>query len=405
MSKSTIAGKIHPLVQAIIAGLVVFFSVCICINFLSRQAQDINRQNLDRQLLIIAKNAAALVDGDKHEALIASGKTDSDLYLEMVAPLVKLHNSTPDIYYLYTMKDNGQEMVFGLDTSTSAELKSSLGIELEPSFVGDIWDVPEDQYIDWSSKMSSLGAHVDEEFSTDEFGTFLTASAPFYNRVGRMVGFVGVDIDTSYFQAYKQRIETAVTIGYLLAAGFSFVIAALLYGLQSGIKKLQVQLYADAVTDPLTKCFNRRHFNQEYARAKANFDETGTNYCIVILDIDHFKSVNDNYGHSAGDKILYEFAQSISKHSGKDSRLFRVGGEEFVLLIDDAKKETIEWTVARCFAAIHNHSFTLDDGSTLEITASIGVAEAKAHDDVLKAADESLYKAKDYGRDQIVVAS
>lgn len=395
--------KLEPISQSILAGIVVFVTVLVCVNYLSVQAKKINRENLDNQLRIIAEHAAALIDGDLHEQLIAEGKTNSELYNNMIAPLVKLHNVTPDVYYMYTMKDTGTDMMFGLDTSASSDLVTDL--ELEPSYVGDIWEASRAQYLKWSDQVKLYGTHVDEEFLTDEFGTFLTASAAFYNSAGEYVGFVGVDIGTTYFNAYQKRINNAVMIAAFLDLILSVIIAYFICGKQRDIQKLQHKLYQDAVTDPLTQCFNRRHFNSEYDRARSSFLKSRTNYCLALLDIDHFKSVNDTYGHNAGDEILKQFSGALKSRKDLDAKLFRIGGEEFVLLIDHADKQKIELTIAHCFAAIKDHHFIIEDNLELQITASIGVAEARASTDVLKAADEALYSAKEQGRDQIVLAA
>lgn len=395
--------KIGPLLQSILAGFVVFATVLVCVNYLSIQAKKINRQNLDHQLLIIAEHAAALIDGDQHEQLLATGETNSALYNEMIAPLVKLHNVTPEIYYLYTMRDSGTEMVFGLDTSTSSQLISDY--ELEPSFVGDIWEVDEAQYRKWSNDIQTKGAHVDEDFTSDEFGTFLTASAPFYNSAGRVAGFVGVDIGTTYFNAYQKRINDAVLIAAFLDGILSIIIAYFICRKQRDIQKLQHKLYQDAVTDPLTQCFNRRHFNDEYDKARKAFAQSGTNFSIAILDIDHFKQINDTHGHDAGDQILKQFANILKIRTRSHGQLFRIGGEEFVLLVNNADKHKTELAVAQCFAAIKDHVFIVNGKLQLDMTASVGVAEAQGEMDVLKAADEALYRAKDQGRDQIVVAA
>lgn len=158
-----------------------------------------------------------------------------------------------------------------------------------------------------------------------------------------------------------------------------------------------------ATIDPLTGVKNRRSMDEELAMAAASAARTGISYALVLLDIDHFKKVNDEHGHSVGDEVLTEMVALIEQNVRKSDQLFRFGGEEFVLLMNGVDETGLR-------AVMHNlqhimHKFLKHPGG--KVTASFGVALLKngeTPDDWLARADEALYKAKASGRDQIVYA-
>jgi diguanylate cyclase (GGDEF)-like protein len=169
------------------------------------------------------------------------------------------------------------------------------------------------------------------------------------------------------------------------------------------------QLKFLATRDFLTGLFNRRHFfelgDTIFSRAQKNVSTIG----VALLDIDFFKKVNDNYGHDAGDIVLRQLGQQLIDGFEGDIKskdvVARFGGEEFCfLLVADNQKE-IEKKLSSLRQRIENDSFILNDGHKLKVTASIGLftGEAKDLEFALSIADKALYKAKDNGRNQVVL--
>jgi diguanylate cyclase (GGDEF)-like protein len=158
-----------------------------------------------------------------------------------------------------------------------------------------------------------------------------------------------------------------------------------------------------ATIDPLTGVKNRRSMDQELEMAVATASRYGTSYALVLLDIDHFKKINDQHGHNVGDKVLIEMVALIEQNVRKSDQLFRFGGEEFVLLMPGVDETSLR-------AVMHNlqhimQKFLKHPGG--QVTASYGVALLRAGeqpDDWLERADAALYRAKDSGRDRIVYA-
>ena len=178
------------------------------------------------------------------------------------------------------------------------------------------------------------------------------------------------------------------------------------------------EIYRLTTTDGLTQVYNKRYFLQEMEREMSRCLRYQRDLSLVMLDIDHFKPVNDNYGHLAGDHILKQCAQRIVNSIRRDDIFARYGGEEFILLLPEIDKSQAEKTAEKIRRTIEGEPFTFD-GVDIEITLSLGVAdlreylaktgngEASDSDDVnpfsfIKLADDRLYRAKEEGRNRVV---
>ena len=162
-----------------------------------------------------------------------------------------------------------------------------------------------------------------------------------------------------------------------------------------------------ASTDELTGVANRRELIASLNRAVAQANRTGRPLAFAILDIDHFKQVNDTYGHPAGDEVIRHVAQSaVDTMRGQDT-VGRLGGEEFAIVLPDCKPDTAFAACERLRAAIQNQ--VIDTGEAqLSITLSTGVASYRRGDDVeslMGRADAALYDAKRGGRDRVLMAA
>jgi len=159
-----------------------------------------------------------------------------------------------------------------------------------------------------------------------------------------------------------------------------------------------------ALTDSLTGLYNRRYFEVHLEKLLEKNASSRKSLGVLMMDIDHFKNVNDTYGHGVGDEILKEFAKRIQDSLRGFDMVARLGGEEFVVLLPDVRKATAYIIAERLRASISDVPFECNvEGGELTVTVSIGgtivekgtLAEA---DPVMKEADDSLYQAKDGGR-------
>lgn len=156
-----------------------------------------------------------------------------------------------------------------------------------------------------------------------------------------------------------------------------------------------------ATIDPLTGIKNRRSMDQALLYAASSAERTSTPCALALLDIDHFKSINDQYGHGVGDTVLSELVAMIEQNTRKTDQLFRYGGEEFVLLLPGVDETDLRAVVNNLQQVLRK--YMKSPGGP--VTVSFGVASFKAGESVdnwLARADSALYRAKDTGRDKAV---
>jgi len=164
-----------------------------------------------------------------------------------------------------------------------------------------------------------------------------------------------------------------------------------------------------AVTDALTGLFNRRHFNQqleENVSRAARYDEP---LALIFLDVDHFKSVNDRFGHHAGDRCLQALARTLRENVRDSDQIARIGGEEFAVLLIRADRELALSIAERLRDRIDDLIIEEDPPLPVDLTASLGIAFFREDGDdprsLMRSADRALYTAKRLGRNRVVIAS
>lgn len=159
----------------------------------------------------------------------------------------------------------------------------------------------------------------------------------------------------------------------------------------------------DSKEDFLTKLNNRRALDEALELKEAEFSRYNRNYSIAILDLDHFKNVNDTFGHEAGDAVLSAFAKILKKESRTADIVGRFGGEEFIAILSETElKGAVEFS-EKVRKQVEKSRF-MYKGERIDVTVSIGVSERQQHvslQSVLNSADEYLYKAKSEGRNQV----
>ena len=181
-------------------------------------------------------------------------------------------------------------------------------------------------------------------------------------------------------------------------------------GLEDGLREARAQMEFLAMHDSLTGLFNRRAI-QEFAEAELKrATRTSAPISVLLMDLDHFKSVNDQHGHTAGDQALRLFAEILQESIRLYDRIGRWGGEEFLCVMPNTPPGTAVQAAERIRSAVVDASLALPGGETLGLSVSIGVAGVLKTDELLKvdklvsASDEALYRAKHEGRNRICLA-
>lgn len=164
-----------------------------------------------------------------------------------------------------------------------------------------------------------------------------------------------------------------------------------------------------SITDPLTGLHNRRYMERHLKTLISDAQRSGRSLSVLIADIDHFKSVNDTYGHDAGDMVLKEFSDRFRRYTRGVDLACRLGGEEFLIIMPDTDR-SLAWQVGeRVRECVASQAFRIGQGQEIWVTASVGLATWDGAEDtseaLFKRADNALYAAKRGGRNQVVSAA
>lgn len=169
-------------------------------------------------------------------------------------------------------------------------------------------------------------------------------------------------------------------------------------------KRVQEMAYVDDVTE----LHNTRYLNGFLDREIEKAKEKGTSFSILFVDADKFKSVNDSHGHVVGSKLLKELGGKLKGYVRDTDALVRYGGDEFVVVLCHADIRSAHQVAERVRSGIENHNFLADEGLNLKVTVSIGVASyplhAKSKEEIIEAADQAMYCAKNRSRNCVFAA-
>ncbi len=222
-------------------------------------------------------------------------------------------------------------------------------------------------------------------------------------------GYFGYAI--AFWQSHATVVDLIVPIVFFFGA--CFVLLTTTLSLQTAMDVMRISLLEqDAVTDPLTGVFNRRYLDRRLNEEIASAQRYGLPLAVMMLDIDHFKQINDRHGHQVGDRVLITLASEISRELRKADVLARYGGEEFLVIAPHTCLSGAANIAERVRKCVESHNFSLlpELGAhVIRVTVSIGVAnigegpydkEALVH-----AADTNLLHAKRKGRNRVVAGT
>lgn len=172
-------------------------------------------------------------------------------------------------------------------------------------------------------------------------------------------------------------------------------------------KKYEEQLMKRATIDSLTNVFNRQYFQEEMSKHLNKWTKVGKNVSFLLFDIDHFKSINDQYGHQIGDLVLERFAHSLKERFEPMGIVGRIGGEEFAVFLPDMNREEAYFLAEDFREYVANMLIRVNhEIEDFTLTVSIGIAATDVptmtYKDVFKQADQALYTSKNNGRNQTI---
>ena len=266
---------------------------------------------------------------------------------------------------------------------------------------------------------ASLFDNLPLELVASDFGCFLLIAIPLVTAKAHLRRAADRALFGAACLVALDNLVRGSTIPVTLAAGTDFFTSnyaylmqalACIFGLFLALSALATQVIdllgryqREAMVDPLSGLFNRRGFDDAIAKIEAEGPREGS---LIVCDIDHFKAVNDEYGHALGDSVIAALSQIISRQAPERAITARFGGEEFVLFLPDTNAAE-----AAQIADTLRESFTLTVGAKLQLsrglTASFGLSTVQGSDgsihDAIARADEALYEAKARGRNRVCV--
>ena len=180
--------------------------------------------------------------------------------------------------------------------------------------------------------------------------------------------------------------------------------------LEKSLKDANSAIKILSITDNLTKCYNRGYLTRKLPEEIARERRYGDSLSLIFCDIDHFKKINDTYGHQTGDEVLIEFANCLSKSIRTDiDWIGRYGGEEFIIVLPETPLDGAARLAERLRKVVADHKITTD-GNDISITSSFGVTGFNSEtldtkisaEKIIGAADKYLYQAKETGRNKVI---
>jgi len=264
--------------------------------------------------------------------------------------------------------------------------------------------------LEYFSKAIYLGPYIEHRYAwlieNDNFQPFSTRSIAVIPliRQDRTIGIFSCASDSS------RRFEPGFGNDFMKRLGFVLSVC-----IENAINSEKLKQHS--LTDPLTKVRNRRFFEQSLLEEITRVKRSNLSLSCVLLDIDHFKKVNDEYGHRAGDQVLIQVVKRISLTLRAHEVLVRYGGEEFALLLPETDNSNAIMVANRILNSVNEKAIPYDENCSLPITISAGVstytvdsatksyatntAEKKLCEDLVHKADLALYKAKHSGRNRV----
>ncbi len=275
-----------------------------------------------------------------------------------------------------------------LTAKKALEITQSLQTTLDPSRLIEIF----------SAEVGALVVHQGLSYRNDDIGLDLKLGRQARHSCAYHLNIGDEPLGTLTFRRNQKFTDSEIE-------ALEQLLCSLLYPLRNGL------LYEDALQlaqkDPLTGICNRAALDEMLQRELSHAQRKDAALSLLVLDIDHFKNINDRYGHIVGDCALKAIANMVSACKRDGDLLFRYGGEEFVVLMRDTDLAGARLLAERIRGYIAENACNCS-GAELDVTVSIGVSELKANDtpiSMFSRADQALYRAKKNGRNQVCIAA
>jgi diguanylate cyclase (GGDEF)-like protein len=364
---------------------------------------------IDKQLYSAAVAVPFVLEDDFHDRAILATSISPKEDMQNIRNLTKLNNQLGTKFLYTVIRDKNGTYELTSSSALASEIKDHTEVR---------YFTP---YPDASDTLKNSFEHLSTDYITpnkiykpfyvpiysDRWGTYRSIVLPIQTAKGHLY-VIGVDMDISYVNAVLKQNTIQTLFSYLLffVAIIPIIIAYknMLQRKQDEYKKVH-ELYIDSskrsITDPLTGLYNRYKLDQELYLQHENFKRGSHSFVLLMLDLDHFKGINDQYGHQIGDQVLQLFSTILKNSSRVTDTIGRWGGEEFLIIYPNAD-------LAQGFAFAEKIRLAVKEDKKLQkynLTISIGLGISKKDvslEEFIMDIDKALYKAKELGRDQTV---
>ena len=362
--------------------LLVFVCIMICFGvFIYQNTAETMRRQLGNKCIGIATAVAVMIEEDIDGFVEFSKNLDvnGDYYQSMYPKLSRIrHENNGSIAFLYVeSRVSDTKIRYILDSEYLDDESYS-----PPGYEDEITASEIEAY-------RLQAPFIPNDFVTNDYGTLLTCYVPLrVPETGEFLALVGVDVSIDQYNdvMHNQLITIATSILLLI------LLLILSMTLSSGRMERLV------ARDNLTGAYNKSHFMRSLRQQLKYSMRRGKPITVFMADLDHFKIVNDTYGHLFGDVVLGAVSNTISQLLRKMDCLARYGGEEFAAYLPDTDIAAAESVVERVRQAVENTKIYNEEvGEYIRITISIGVAQCEPHysaQELLNFADKALYQAK-----------
>jgi len=249
-----------------------------------------------------------------------------------------------------------------------------------------------------ANQKSCMRCHGNPNDAPQDMRDMYGDSNGFNEKLGDIRAIISIKIpltkELNHAHEYVNLISIILGISLL-------IVYFIIYYLMKKIDKKQLKLEHLVNIDQLTQCNNRRSFEQDMQSQIELSKRTHSSFSLISFDIDYFKSINDTFGHQIGDEVLIQICKIIHHTNRKYDKLYRIGGEEFMVLCPNTNLENAKQVANRMRDDIENYKF-----KETTITISLGVTQYNGKDDfekVYKKVDDTLYLAKENGRNRVEI--
>jgi len=404
-----------------------------------KEATSTVRSEASRRLADIAASISFIIDPKAHSRIKTAADENGLDYTSIRDKLINFRNAKPDIRHIYTF----------VRTNKPNQLKYVIDIGVNPPLVAHVgcpWDVSKHPEVLRGFKEPVADLVV----RRDKWGEWLSGYAPIKDG-NNVVAIVGLDMSVKDVLSAEKRIQFLVVVmvgmGIVLSTLLSFIISSKISGpirilkeatsrisdgnldyliaidsndeignlaadlnrMTQSLRENQTNLLRRANTDGLTGLYNNRYFQDRLSQELKRALRYSRPLSLIMIDLDGFKSINDNLGHLAGDTILRNFSKILSEEVREIDIPARYGGDEFAVILPETKLEEAKQIAERIRAAVDKSPHLMEESIKSEssktsakrdwkITLSIGVAECPTHarqrDALVSAADIAMYHAK-----------